>query len=482
MDVLALSRRREGTTITRWLYDELRRAILEGRLPRGCPLPATRRLAVEYSISRRIVVNVFGRLEEEGYVTAHTGSGTRVSATLPDDFLSPAPRPRRLVRTSGPEDALYRRPVRPFRAIEPALNEFPTELWTRLTARCLRAAGTADLAGVDAAGHPELREAVSAYLGAARGVVCSPAQIVITSGAQQGLDLLARAALRPGDRVWMEDPGYPDAAAIFRLAGATVVPVPVDENGIVVERGLAACPRPKAVYLTPAHQFPTGVALSLDRRLELLRWARRHRVLIVEDDYDSEFRFRGRPVPAMKSLTGSEQVCLTGTFNKCLFPGLRAGYLVLPGEWCDPVVRLRRLVERHPPVLPQLVLAAFLSEGHFARHLRRMRQLYASRLAALRAAVERHLAGVLELPDIEAGLNTPAWLRNGMTSRQAAERAVARGLEVWAIDRFALARRDLRGLLLGFAAFTEAQIQKGVLELARALLDSGPSTKARSSR
>jgi GntR family transcriptional regulator/MocR family aminotransferase len=322
--------------------------------------------------------------------------------------------------------------------------------------------GTAVLAGGDAAGYQPLREAIGDYLGSSRGVSCSADQIVITSGAQQAFDLLSRVLLRPEDKVWVEDPGYSDAIDAFRLAGTKIIPVPVDEHGLDPDRGRAKCPRPRAIYLTPAHQFPLGVTLRLDRRLDLLRWTRREGVLVIEDDYDSEFRFSGRPVPAMKGIGGAEHVFLLGTFNKSLFPALRLGYMVVPDEWHDAVLKFRRRVERYPPGLSQVVLAAFVSEGHFARHPRRMRELYGARLDALRRDMERYLGGVLKLPEIQAGLNTPAFLLNGMSSREACEHAERRGLEVGPLDRYAIVRRDLRGLILGFAAFNEREIRGGV--------------------
>jgi len=466
---LLLRPREPGITITQWLYEELRHAILDGRLRRGAAIPPTRSLAAEYGVSRRIVVNVFEQLRDEGYLEAQVGAGTRVSERVPEDFLAATQRAKPLRAAVDGGDAAHPRPARPFQAIDPSVADFPMEVWARLTGRCLRRANTADLVRGLAAGYYPLREAIAAYLGASRGVSCSADQLVITSGTQQSLDILSRVLLRPNDQVWVEDPGHTDAIDLFRLAGAEIVPVPVDEHGISVERGRAKCPQPSAIYLTPAHQFPLGVTLRLDRRLNLLQWSRQKNVPVIEDDYDSEFRFSGRPVPAMKGLEGAEHVFLLGTFNKAVFPSLRLGYMVVPDPWLEPVVSLRRRVERYPSRLPQLVLARFLDEGHFAKYLRRMRELYGRRLAALRQDVDRYLKGVLELPEIEAGLNTPAYLRNGMTSRQAARLAETANVEVWPLDRFAITRGDLRGLVLGFAAFDEKEIRKGVLALAKAL-------------
>jgi GntR family transcriptional regulator/MocR family aminotransferase len=471
---LALAERGPDITLTRWLYEELRRAILEGRLPRGSVVPPTRTLARTHNVSRRIVVNVFDQLRDEGYLTARTGSGTTVSDSIPEDFL-PAQRPMKRRRRPQPsaldELDFYRRPVRPFRPIEPALSEFPIDVWARITARAIRGASTALLAGGDAAGHRPLREAISDYLGAARGVSCSPDHICITSGTQQSLDLVSRAVLRPGDRVWIEDPGYPDAVAAFESVGAKIVPIPVDEHGMKFDLARVGSTRrkPTAVYLTPAHQFPLGSVLRLDRRLDLLRWTREHNIAVFEDDYDSEFRFAGKPVPAMKGLAGAEHVFLLGTFNKSMFPALRLGFLVIPDAWVELVLNIRRQTERYAAALPQAALAAFLSEGHYTKHLRRMRELYGARLHTLQEEAKRHLAGVLALPEIQAGLNTPAYLLNGTTSQQAVELASKADIEAWPLDRFAIARRDLSGLVLGFAAFNEREIRAAVIKLARAL-------------
>jgi GntR family transcriptional regulator / MocR family aminotransferase len=467
---LTLGAKPRGTTLTRWLYDELRTAILSGRLRRGSRIPASRDLAVTYALSRRIVVAVFEQLRDEGYVTSRVGVGTVVSEHVPDDYAAPAaPRvsPTVLVDRTP---TIYRRPPLPFRAFEPALEAFPMTVWATVASRVLRRLSARALAGGDLAGLKTLREAIAGYLGASRGVACAPDHIVIVSGAQQALDLLARLVLRPGDAVWMEDPGYDGAVQAFRNAAARVVPVRVDDRGLDPVRGERLCSKPSAVYLTPAHQFPLGTTLSLERRFHLLRWARANDVVVIEDDYDSEFRFSGRPVPAMKGLDDHDVVFLIGTFNKALFPSLRLGYVVVPDRWMDRLLALRHQMDRYPPGISQAVLARFIEEGHWGRHLRRMREIYGRRRLALVESVDRHLHGAIALPDIPAGLSTPAYLLNGMSSRHAAERASTKQLEVSPLDRFALQRRDLHGLLLGFAAFSESEIRAGVERLAAALI------------
>ncbi len=467
---LALGPRPAGITLSRWLYDEIRGAILDGRLPAGARLPATRDLASLYGISRRTAVAVFEQLALEGYLCGKVGSGTRVNETLPDDLLNVRRARRRRPEPVSPTPALEeRRPARPFRAIEPALLEFPVELWARVASRRMRRLPASVLAGGEPAGFLPLRQALAEYLGASRGVRCEPAQIAIVSGVQQAVDLLARLLVRPGDSVWIEDPGYSGTVAAFRNAGARIVAVRVDNDGLDVAAGRRASPNARLAYITPAHQFPLGVTMGLDRRLQLLKWARESGARIIEDDYDSEFRFHGRPIPALQGLDRSGSVIYTGTLNKVLFPGLRLAYVVLPPDLVDSFLALRSAADRYPPAISQAVLCDFIVEGHFGRHLRRMREMYAERLGLLQDNARRYLAGIAELPSIQAGLNTPAYLVNGLSSAEAQARAADRGIETVALDRFALKRRDLHGLVLGFAAFNAREIKQGVLALAEAL-------------
>ena len=401
---LPLTDRPAGRTLVQWLYEALRTAILDGRFGRGARLPATRDLARQYGVARGTVVAVFEQLQSEGYVTSRVGSGTRVSGQIPEDLWQPAPA-RAAVRQPPPASRFPPpTPLRPFHPFEPALDQFPMELWTRIAARRLRRATRALLGCGDVRGYAPLREAIAAYLGSSRGVRCIADQVVIVSGAQQALDLLARVLVRPGEPVWIEDPAYPGATAAFRNAGARLVPVPVDEHGLDVARGFRRAARAKAVYLTPAHQFPLGASLSIERRLAVLDWARRSGARVVEDDYDSEYRFAGRPIPALQGLDRGDCVVFLGSFSKVLFPSLRLGYLVVPPALLEPLLTLRASTDRYASTLDQAILCDFITEGHLGRHIRRMRELYRTRLAALREASTAHLTGLLEIPSIEAGL------------------------------------------------------------------------------
>jgi GntR family transcriptional regulator/MocR family aminotransferase len=314
-----------------------------------------------------------------------------------------------------------------------------------------------------------LRDAIAEYLRTSRGVRCSSEQIVMVSGIQQALDLLARLLLKPHDPVWMEDPGYFGASIAFGTAGARIVGVPVDEEGLSVTAGMKICPHAKGVYLTPAHQFPLGVTMSLERRMAILNWASRAGAFVIEDDYDSEYRFEGQPVPALQSLDNHSSVIFVGSFSKTLFPSLRLGYLVLPPSLVDFFLAFRYRTDLQNSTFDQAVLCDFIVEGHLARHLRRMRNLYAGRLAALIEGGKQHLNGLLELSEVRAGLYTMGFLKNGMGSRRAEKLAAEKGIEVLAADRFTFRRPDPKGLLLGFAAFDEATIGRELVRLAKAL-------------
>jgi GntR family transcriptional regulator/MocR family aminotransferase len=289
------------------------------------------------------------------------------------------------------------------------------------------------------------------------------------SGMQQALDLLARLLLKKGDSIWMEDPGYFGARIAFDHVGARLIAVPVNDEGMSVSTGIKICPDAKGVYVTPAHQFPLGVTMSLERRMALLTWAARTGAFIIEDDYDSEYRFEGPPVPALQSLDNHSSVIFIGSFSKTLFPALRIGYVVLPAPLVDSFVALRYRTDFRNSSFDQAVLCDFIVDGHLARHLRRMRILYADRLDTLVEGTKQHLGGLLEVSNVRAGLYTIGYLKNGMTSRQAEELAAVQGVEVLAVDRCTLKRPDPNALLLGFGGFDKIAIRQGLIRLAKAL-------------
>jgi len=474
-----------GLSLYRWLYEELRAAILEGRLAPGSRLPATRDLATAYRLSRSTIVTAFEQLESEGYVEGRTGSGTYVSEVLPDQLLQVGRMraekrlPHRRIALSEysrrlqPFRQASARPARAFRANQPALNLFPTALWAQIAARRLRRVSSGMLSGGEALGYRPLREAVAHYLNTSRGVKCSAEQVLILSGAQEALDRTARVLVNPGDPVWMEEPGYPGAALVFQALGANVRPVPVDEEGLNFEARRPRSAHGRLLYVTPAHQFPLGVTMTLRRRLALLEWARRSGTAIFEDDYDSEYRYSGRPIPALQGLDRSGVVIFAGSFSAVLFPALRLGYLVVPPEMVDVFAAAQSVSTHHPPMLGQAVLCDFLTEGHFARHIRRMRQIYAERLAILLESAKQKLSGALEISSVEAGLQTVGWLPIGVGAERVARAAEEQSVEVVPLKRYAWGKSPTNGLILGFAAFDPREIREGVERLGRVLGKSG---------
>jgi GntR family transcriptional regulator/MocR family aminotransferase len=314
-----------------------------------------------------------------------------------------------------------------------------------------------------------LREAVAEYLSTARGVKCTAQQVLIVSGAQEALDRSARVLLNPGEPVWMEEPGYPGAAVVFRALGAHICRVPVDSEGLNLERAIGRWPRPRLVYVTPAHQFPLGVTMTLRRRLQLLEWARRSGTLIFEDDYDSEYRYSGRPVPALQGLDRAGVVIFAGSFTAVLFPALRLGYLVVPTGMVDVFAAAESVSTHHPPLLEQAILCDFIAEGHFARHIRRMRELYAERLGVLLDGARERLAASLEISNVEAGLQTVGWLNKGLNSERVAAAADREGIEVIPLSRYAYGRAKRDGLILGFAAVEPRELRRGIEKLAKVL-------------
>ena len=465
----------------RWLYSALRADILGGRLRPGSRLPATRDLAGQYGLSRGTVVSAFDELKSEGYLHGSRGSGTYVSSVLPEHLLQVTSEVRQKLSTRKqrlrplsdyavrvqPFPNLESRPTRAFRANLPALDLFPTKIWTRIAERRLRRLSIPQLLGCDTLGYFPLRTAVADYLNTSRGTQCTPEQVVIVSGTQEALDLAGRLILNPGDQVCVEEPGYPGAAMAFEALGARICPVRVDSEGMELPGARAR--KAKLVYVTPGHQFPVGTTMSLARRLQLLEWARRSCALIFEDDYDSEFRYAGRPIPALQGLDRHGLVLFAGSFSKVLFPSLRLGYLVLPADLVERFSAAKSVLNRHAPPFEQTVLCDFIVEGHFARHLRRMREVYAERLSTLMESARRSLAGLLELSSVEAGLQTVGWLQQGMDSEKARLAAKARKVEVIPLHLYSRAPVQRPGLQMGFAAVNVQEIRRGVQQLAMAL-------------
>jgi GntR family transcriptional regulator/MocR family aminotransferase len=467
------------------LYAGLRSAILTGRLAAGTRLPATRVLACELGISRTTVVTALEQLQAEGYLEARVGSGTFVARVLPEELLHASKIPQqsdklaRAPRASSQRAQWLQRTslmamprperVRAFQAGLPALDEVPFNIWSRLAARYYRHPSRELLSYGDAAGYRPLREAIATYLKASRAVRCTPDQVIIVSGTQQGIELAARLLLEPGDAVWMEEPGYTKARDVLIAAGANIRPVEVDREGLRVADGQTTCPNARLVYVSPSHQYPLGVVMSLSRRLALLEWAHQAGAWILEDDYDSEYRYRGRPLSSLQGLDTQDQVIYMGTFSKVLFPALRLGYLVVPPDLVDTFVAARAMLDRHSPQIEQAILADFILEGHFMRHIRRMRTLYEHRQQVLLDAARQELTGLLEVSPHEAGMHLVGWLPATVDDRVASRQAALQGVDAQALAVYSLCGTTRPGLLLGYTCFTDEEIREGVRRLAQAL-------------
>ena len=475
----------------RQLYDRLRLAILTEQLATGTRLPATRTLADQLGVSRNTVYTTYQQLLAEGYIDSKVGHGTSVARVTPETLLTIPTTSQ--VRRSAQDDTSHSRvsqrgmnmarlpcmprpqvPSEPgklpaFRAGVPALDLFPYQIWAQMITRRVRHSLQQASDDQDPAGYRPLREAIAAHIGVTRGVRCTADQVIVVSGAQAGLDLAARILLDPGDMAWIEEPGYPGARGALEGAGAQLVPIPVKEDGLDVRAGRTRCPQARVAYVTPSHQFPLGVTMSLAQRLALLEWASQVNAWILEDDYDSEYRFSGRPLEALQGLDRTNRVIYLGTFSKVLFPALRLGYLVVPPDLRDIFVAVRQFVDRHVPILEQMALADFITEGHFTRHIRRMHTLYAERRAALIAAVASELGEMLEVHAPEAGMHLVGWLPPNMDDATVAQQAATYGVEVIPISVFSSEPVHRGGLVLGYAAVNEQEIRDGVHRLAMAI-------------
>jgi GntR family transcriptional regulator/MocR family aminotransferase len=443
----------------------VRSAITAGHLLPGARLPSSRALAAQLAIARGTVDAAYALLAGEGAIETRRSAGTIVSGAVGRRIEVAEQSP--LVFPSAPA-AASAGPL-PFQMGLPALDAFPRKLWSNLTVRAARSIQPADLAEADPAGVPDLRQAVAAYLGVARGIKCTPEQVLITAGYQGALALVRSVLVRQGDPVWLEDPGYHMTRMALETAGARVVPVRVDAEGLRVAAGINAAPKAKLAIVTPTHQSPTGVALSLPRRLELLAWAADAESWIVEDDYDSEFRYVGRPLPSLKSLDRGQRVLYVGSFSKVLFPALRLGYLIVPPELQAVFLRASRLLTSGLPILEQNSVAAFMRNGHFARHIRRMRMLYADRRRCLATALHARFGDRVTLELTSGGMHLLARFPGANDDTVLTKRALTAGLATTALSSLTMAHDAGQGLLLSFTNTAPAEADALVARLANAI-------------
>ena len=471
--------------IYRQVYDGLRRAILDGRLRPGQRIPSTRSLAADLGVSRLPVLSAYDQLLHEGYLVGRTGSGTFVSKDLPDELLR-APATSRLTsaaqRSSGtrrravlnqPLPTSWSLPVVPFQVGLPALDLFPHAAWAKLVARQVRAETVERLAYGDPAGLRGLRIAVAEHLRASRAVRCEADQVLIVPGSQAALRIAANALLEPGDRVAIEEPGYFGAHRAFQAAGATIVPVPVDGEGLNVTALHRRGADTRVVYVTPSHQYPLGMTMSAARRFALLHWAARHQAWILEDDYDSEFRYVSRPVGALQGMDSHDRVIYIGTFSKALFPAVRVGYVVVPRPLWTRFVDSRFAFDVFTPTLYQRALVEFLHRGHFERHLRRMRSAYLERRNALLRGLARHCGDLVQVHNSDAGLHVTVLLREGVDDEGVAARLGSRGLAAFALSKSYVGPTRRQGLLLGFGCATPHRLLLATRILGDVLREQG---------
>jgi GntR family transcriptional regulator/MocR family aminotransferase len=466
------------------LSEGLRDAIVSGRICSGTRLPSTRGLARDMDVSRTTAIQAYRQLEREGYVVSEVGSGTYVTDELPDKVVSasvPAPSTnghadhRRSLSDRGRKmvdrfpNIEHRHGVMPLLPAVPALDQFPYKMWRRIVREVH--VPTRELGPGDASGHPRLRRAIVDYLAATRAIRCGVDQVVVTTGAQEAFSILAELLFDPGDSVLVEEPGPRGMARAFEASGAEVVPVRVDAAGMDVSAGISMRPDARLACVTPSNQFPMGALLDMRRRMELVEWARATGSWIIEDDYDCEYRFHGAPYPAIRSLEGADECTVyVNAFTKILFPALSLGFVILPEALVEPFKTARGLRDYPPPLVPQLALARFMEEGHLMRHIRRMRQVYEVREAALRDALHEVLPTLLEVPPATAGTHLVAWLPTGVDDQDVSERAAGEGVLALPISQFRRSHGNRSGLVLGFGGSPVPRLGASVRKLARAFV------------
>ena len=451
--------------IYRQLYWRFREAIANGVLGPGERVPAARALAKELGLARGTIDAAYSLLTSEGYLQARGQAGTIVTPDIPIQ-------PTAAIRTPDASPSVRHQPeALPFQMGLPALDAFPKKVWAQIGARCVRSTRAQDMANPSAHGLQSLRTAIATYLQVSRGIACSPAQIFITAGYRDTLSLIAHALLKAGDRVLIEDPGYPPTRQLLEHLHIQTVALPVDHDGLQLPAQGSDALQAQAAVVTPAHQSPLCVSLSLPRRLELLGWASRQQAWIIEDDYDGEYRYVSRPLPALKSLDRDGRVLYSGTFSKVLFPGLRLAYAVVPQEQVERFQQASQTFRSSCPELTQAIVATFMTEGHFARHIQRMRKLYSERRAFTVAGLNKVLGNRVHIDANPGGMHLILRLGNQMTDWELVERMRQDGLFAEALSEWSLLGEKPSGLLLGFANITSQASAEQLGERILALLE-----------
>lgn len=475
--------RKSQTPLHGQIYKELRHKILTRELLPGERLPSTRVMAQEIGVGRNTVINAFNQLISEGYLESTVGSGTVVTTSLPENMITDHSRKYR--KNEGSGNAAGRKPkfsknvesllqvpflenakLKPFTPALPAIEEYFIKTWESIMIKTWRKMSRSQFGYASAIGYTPLREVIASYLRTARGVKCRSDQVIITNGAQQALNLTAQLLLNHDDTVWIEDPCYNGAKAAFSSISSNIIPLPIDASGISIEKGLQEAPQARLVYISPSNQFPLGVTMGLQRRLEIIKWAVDNHSWIIEDDYDSEFRYSGSPVMALQGIDHSDRVIYIGTFSKVLYPSLRLGYMVVPENLIKPFHTLRAHADRGSAIFEQIVLHEFIKQGYFARHIRRMKKIYSERRKAMIAAMEKHLKGVIEPSSGEAGLHIVTILPRGVDDQRISRLLKEAGYDVPPLSAYYIARPETGGLLFGFTALDASEMDRTFREIA----------------
>jgi GntR family transcriptional regulator / MocR family aminotransferase len=465
----------------RQIYDAFREMVLERRLQPGQQIPSTRALADELGISRIPVLEAYEQLLAEGYIESRSGSGTFVKSSLSERFLSPRPAAARVVnhrasevisrvsRLLPLERTQWFRGSGAFSVGQIASDHFPFRVWSDLVTRHARRVSASSMYYSDPMGPEEFREVIAGYLRTARAVRCEASQIMVVNGSQHALDLSARVLLDPDTPVWIEEPGYEFLRHALTLSGCRLVPVPVDGEGLNVAAGIKLCRNARVAYVTPSHQYPLGATMSAGRRLQLLEWAHGSGAWIVEDDYDSEYRYESMPVASMQGLDPGARVIYIGTFSKTLFPALRLGYIVIPPALVGRFLAVRQANDLSPSLLYQAALADFISAGHFARHIRKTRQLYMERRNALAQALRKEFSSEIDILGAEAGMHLVITLPPGLSDQKISTRAAQDGLWLWPLSAAYVGRNVHQGFILGFGGTKADEMPHQVRRLRRAM-------------
>jgi GntR family transcriptional regulator / MocR family aminotransferase len=475
--------RKAATPLHKQIYNAFRAAILRGDIRPGQQIPSSRELASEIQVSRFPVLNAYAQLQAEGYFESRACAGTFVSSSLPEQLMSvEKPFVKPIQSHSGPRHVARRALLYPtfpgsniprgwgaFGVHQPAYELFPFQIWAGLLNQHSKNPNANALSHVDPLGSQRFREAICSYLRTARAVKCEPNQIMIVSGSQQALDLTARVLLDQNDPVWVEEPGYILQRTVLNAAGCRLIPVPVDKEGMNVAAGIKQHRKPRAVFVTPSHQYPLGSTMSASRRLQLLNWAQSSGAWVIEDDYDSEYRYESMPIASLQGMDVNSRVIYIGTFSKVLFPSLRIGYIVIPPDLVERFAAVRFSMDIFPPYLYQEVLADFMNLGHFGRHIRKMRQIYSERRTVLVECLREECSDILEIHGTEAGMNLAVTLPKGLSDHEISLRGAQEKLWLLPLSPNYLGRPARQGFNLGYGSTEAKQIPAAVRKL-RALL------------